>query len=345
MTERNPALDFQNRTDHTAENDRAFFDALLSSREGAFGPTDQLVVQRAAGANMSVDVGAGKVAIKGDTNVNQGMYVAWNDAAANLVISASSPSNPRRDLIVARVRDAFYTGATNAWDLMVITGTPAAVPTDPTVPDNCLLLARIAVGTSVTTITNANITDLRPRLATVGGRVLCTSTTRPSSSFEGLEIYESDTDRVLSYDGSAWIRTGWLSAAGRTGVKLRRVANQSIATTTYTVISWDTEDFDSDAFFAPTSGNITVPAGLGGLYAITVQLIPQSGAATDLVIGILNTTSGVEHRAQVCLTAQNNAGAGVVVPLAASDVINIKVYQNAGTINYQGRVDINRIGA
>lgn len=33
---------------------------------------------------------------------------------------------------------------------------------------------------------------------------VCTSSTRPASPFEGQAIYETDTDKFLIYDGSAW---------------------------------------------------------------------------------------------------------------------------------------------
>lgn len=35
--------------------------------------------------------------------------------------------------------------------------------------------------------------------------ITCTSGTRPSSPAEGMTIYETDTDKILSYSGSAWI--------------------------------------------------------------------------------------------------------------------------------------------
>jgi len=34
---------------------------------------------------------------------------------------------------------------------------------------------------------------------------VCTSTTRPSNPFEGQMIYETDTDKVLIYNGTAWV--------------------------------------------------------------------------------------------------------------------------------------------
>lgn len=42
-------------------------------------------------------------------------------------------------------------------------------------------------------------------------RVVCTSSTRPGTPFEGLEIYETDTDRIYIYDGSTWVLHNVLS--------------------------------------------------------------------------------------------------------------------------------------
>lgn len=39
----------------------------------------------------------------------------------------------------------------------------------------------------------------------VGEVFVCTSGTRPSAPAEGLTIYETDTDRVLTYNGTAWV--------------------------------------------------------------------------------------------------------------------------------------------
>lgn len=163
MTERNPALWLQQRTDHTAEQERALLTTLIRN-EGVAASGSLAVSQRSAGANMSVDVAAGMAFVKGDDNANQGFYHVWNDDVKNLTITAADGTNPRRDLIVARVKDAYYSGATNAFSLEVITGTPAGSPSDPTIPNNALVLARVAVAAGATSITNANITDLRERV-------------------------------------------------------------------------------------------------------------------------------------------------------------------------------------
>lgn len=160
MTERNPALWLQARTDHTAEQDRALLNMIWKA-EGITDASALAVSQRGAGANMSVDVAAGQAVVAGDDSGAQGKYCVWNDATKNLTISASDPTNARYDLVVARVKDAFYSGASNAFSLEVITGTPAGSPAEPSLPNNCLKLAVVAVAAGATSITNANITDAR----------------------------------------------------------------------------------------------------------------------------------------------------------------------------------------
>lgn len=160
MTERNPALWLQARTDHTAEQDRALLNMIWKA-EGITDASALAVSQRGAGANMSVDVAAGQAVVAGDDSGAQGKYGVWNDATKNLTISASDPTNARYDLVVARVKDAFYSGASNAFSLEIITGTPAGSPAEPSLPNNCLKLASVSVAAGATSITNANITDAR----------------------------------------------------------------------------------------------------------------------------------------------------------------------------------------
>ena len=54
-------------------------------------------------------------------------------------------------------------------------------------------------------VTGATISE--SNLDAVARQVLitCTSTTRPTSPDEGMSIYETDTDRVLIWTGSAWL--------------------------------------------------------------------------------------------------------------------------------------------
>lgn len=152
---------------YPALNDRQSFAALLGSEgvvDASTGGSLE-VTERAAGANMSVDVAAGRGWVLGDSAGFQGYYVVANDAPVNLAVAASDATNPRKDIVIAEVRDAFYAGASNDWRLRVVTGTAAATPTEPAVPDTALKLAVVDVAAGATSVTNATITDSRAQAA------------------------------------------------------------------------------------------------------------------------------------------------------------------------------------
>lgn len=119
---------------------------------------------------MSVNVAAGQIWMPGTLGsvsgmpsgvTSQGSYYGYNDATINLAISASNPTNPRIDLLVATVRDAEYAGSDNDWVIQVVTGTPAASPAPPTAPANSIVLAQVAVAANASSIVAGNITDKR----------------------------------------------------------------------------------------------------------------------------------------------------------------------------------------
>ena len=177
---------------------------------GVVGASDLAVTQNGT-PNMSVNVAAGRAVMRitNASSLTGGALTAANDATVNLAIAAADPTNPRIDLVCLEVRSAVeYSEAANDHRLTVVTGTPNAVPTVPSVAGrNVLVLAQVAVAAAATTITNANITDKRTRAAALGGTQICTSATRPSGSSlgSGLEIWETDTNRLLRYDGTGWI--------------------------------------------------------------------------------------------------------------------------------------------
>lgn len=91
-------------------------------------------------------------------------------SAKSLTIEAASTANPRIDLVVARVNYL-----TSTVSIAVKKGTAASSPTAPTVTQTAgstweIPLAQVAVAKNATTITAANVTDLR-NVRRLGGQV------------------------------------------------------------------------------------------------------------------------------------------------------------------------------
>lgn len=183
---------------------------------GVVRATDFAVTQNGT-PNMSVNVAAGGAFIRGTLNANQGAYHVWNDGTVNLSITAADATNGRRDLVIAQVRDAAYSGATNDARITVVTGTAAASPVDPSLASfpNALVLARITVAAGDTNINTADITDLRP-LANQSGKMpvfttQALATTAIPSPVDGQAYYlnsNTTTEGPLIWNGSAY-RLPW----------------------------------------------------------------------------------------------------------------------------------------
>jgi hypothetical protein len=173
MTVSTPPVFLQDGS-HTAEEVRQMMANLFgcdtASFAGGIGAADpghgvlrpgHLAVSENGTPNMSVNISAGGAFIRGSQAAAQGLYSFYNDGTVNLTIDAADPTNGRKDLIVAQVRDSAYAGSDDDARLFVVKGTAAGSPADPTVPADCLVLARVNVGAGVSSITNANIDELR----------------------------------------------------------------------------------------------------------------------------------------------------------------------------------------
>jgi len=158
MALRNPPSWLQNGS-HPAENDRLTAQALWATT-GIVNSTSLLVTANSP-AGMSVLVASGWCVIIGDYQPNMGVYTVYNDASETLVVSTADPTNPRIDLVCATVQDSYYTGVDDDVIFQIITGTPAASPVAPALPDNSISLATVTVGAGVGQITSGNITDTR----------------------------------------------------------------------------------------------------------------------------------------------------------------------------------------
>lgn len=130
------------------------------------------VVQRAAGANMSVDVSTGRAFV---TCPSGNTYpVRHTGSATNNAITANSSGQGRIDAVVVYIDLAASPTSTsdNVAKFMVVAGTPAGSPTAPSdatiqaavgASNGFLRLANVTVANGESSITNAKITDMRTR--------------------------------------------------------------------------------------------------------------------------------------------------------------------------------------
>ena len=232
MTVRTPPT-FLQAGSHTAENTRLAHMGLFGSSPASFSggvsavdpghgvsrvASTQLQVTQNGTPNMSVNVAAGACFIRGTEAASQGVYHFYCDATVNLSIAAADPTNARRDLIVAQVRDAGYSGSDNDARLFVVTGTPSGSPADPAVPANSLVLARVAVAAGATTITTANITDLRtyarPWNAAWGQVAVATRTSGQTISSTSAADLTGLSVTFTAVAGRRYRIQGWVRAGG-----------------------------------------------------------------------------------------------------------------------------------
>lgn len=258
---------------------------------GIFRAAAMGVTQRGAGANMSVDVASGLVAVRGSQSSTQGVYATYNDATLNVAISASDPSNPRYDIIGVRIRDTEYTAGSNDAAIVVVQGTPAASPAEPALPNNFLTLARVTVGAGVTSITNANILDRRQRLAALGGILPCTSSTRPTVGLtEGVRIWETDTNRDLIHNGNNWVCVTPQAATVTTAQTIGSAGSYVDLTTVgpAVTIPTDTQALVTIGANYNSTQNPTVNLGVAVSGATTLAASDANGYGPDTIVALAN---------------------------------------------------------
>ncbi|BAU99610.1 tail fiber domain-containing protein [Aurantimicrobium minutum] len=158
---------------------------------GVPGDNNLMVYADSSGMNVKVKVAGGlsQAIVRG--------HMYQSTAEETLVISAAA-SSPRIDSIVLRLDPS-----ANSIVLAVIAGTPAASPSAPSLTQTDtaiyeLLLANVAVGASVTTISAGNVTDKRTFIENVW------TTANRKPAFLGLTGFNTTIGKLETFTGSTW---------------------------------------------------------------------------------------------------------------------------------------------
>jgi hypothetical protein len=162
---------------------------------------------------------------------------------------------------------------------------------------------------------------------------VCTSSTRPASPYEGQAIYETDTDKVLVWNGTAWY-ANWNTAWG--------VVALTSSTTNSATITSEAVTLTSPSFTAVA----------GRYYRITYYepVVQSTGSPVYLIfrIRLTNISGTILQRADTESTGTDGqfvplqivttltAGATTICGTAAAASGSILLYGNAGvSVNRQ----------
>jgi hypothetical protein len=270
-----------------------------------------------ASPSMGVRVQAGSFRIpRGTAPSNYWTLCAIDTASPGeaVTISTSNPSNPRRDLIVAYIDTAVTpttsvtNNSNNIVKLAAVAGTPAASPSDPNsaaiqaaigASNPYIILARIAVGTGVTQITNSDITDLRQVI-------------RPLNGSAAL-LYNP-------YKFSAY-----------------RSSNQAFTSGVFTKIQYNTEEFDTGSNY-DNATNYRFTAPIAGFYFFSAQIQVLEGNAglVDCQIVLYKNGTAFRKGGNIKDAAYPQPHVDGLLSLAAGDYIEVYFINNLSSSNMEG---------
>jgi hypothetical protein len=158
---------------------------------GLIGSGDMAVTP---GSGMQVLVAPGEVYIPGTSAATQGGYYDRVASSTALSVAAANVTNPRIDLVVAQVEDSAYSGASNLFQVVMLTGTATSGATlsnlsgAPSLTASSLALAYVLVPANASSISGGNIKPVAPSVPPSGlfPKGITSSTT--TSSGQLLEV-------------------------------------------------------------------------------------------------------------------------------------------------------------
>lgn len=208
--------------------------AIGNALPGLYAKNDFTVAQRAAGANMSVDISSGRCFLEpGGPASQQGCYLARSETTYNTssdggyTWTAADPTNPRTDLLCIEAADVDEGGSFTGYKFRIVDGTANASATHqlitqywPAIPNYVVPLAAINIPAADATINTASISNLNP----IGGSSRTsynsngnTADTTTSASF--VRLTNSDAVFVYVPNANARVKFGykaqWKSSAAQ----------------------------------------------------------------------------------------------------------------------------------
>jgi len=165
-----------------------------------------------------------------------------------------------------------------------------------------------------------------------------------STSDARLAVGSNNT--VLTADSAEATGLKWAAAAAPAfvGCSLADTnATQSITNNVQAVITWNTENFDTNGFHSTVSntGRITIPSGYAGKYLFTSSGFFDSNATGSRRMGMLLNGSNIRF-SQAPATTAGSSGVTIttILNLSVGDYVEVAAFQNSGgALNYYKGID------
>jgi hypothetical protein len=184
-------------------------------------------------------------------------------------------------------------------------------------------------GTSgIVTITNSMATEI-----TAAGDIIVGT---GSGTFDNLPI--GTTGQVLTADTTVSpYKVKWATASsGATlvGCSLKKSTDPSISNATWTIVTYDQENYDTDNFHSTSTNTsrITIPSGKAGKYEIFANIIFAPNGTGDRYVSLLKN-GNEQFRAYGAKPSSVSATTYTlytVEDLAVGDYLEIRIYQDSG---------------
>lgn len=320
------------------------------------------VTQRAAGANMSVDVNIDSDGYGGAlfATASAVPYFGYTNAAINAAVTTADPTNPRKDIVVAYIDlSLITTGTTNnlgAFKVKVVAGTAAASPSDPSgasiqasvgAGNPYIQLARVSLTAALGSITNAVITDLRTPAANAmpylwGGAL----------NTVGHQVPNFADDTVALLNAAQTIKGKSISLTGNAATgniltnpykfRVYRSAAQSAAAGAFVKINFDTKTYDTSSNF-DNATNFRFTAPVAGFYWF--QARAGQANATNACVSLYKNGAEVSRGSQIdtapisATTSGKYSAVSDVISLNAGDYVEAWLFSNNATA-----IDVSSVG-
>jgi hypothetical protein len=132
----------------------------------------------------------------------------------------------------------------------------------------------------------------------------------------------------------------WAAAAGASysGVSVKKTTGQSISNATFTAITFNSEDYDTDAYHNNSTNNtrLTIPSGKNGYFSLTGMIRYDANSTGNRAINLYK--NGVEVGLLSCIgaiaTNPTILAFSFTINLVATDYLELFAYQtSSGNLN------------